>query len=176
MENEEDIYGAINEGAVALEQPLYEEPENQEDIEFENEYNVYERVENRYLQPNIAELGTDVEADLRDPIQRFTSFTRTVAQDMVAQGFITLRRADIYYIIEQIQYVPYVKYKNPTAFVLGFWVVKRDGTIDKSKVNKLIEINPNTEQNILARLNYPVRPADVIRYANFWILSDLYAT
>lgn len=138
-----------------------------DEVRFENEYNVYERV-GGYLQTDVlGELGTtDADVDLRDPIQRFTQFTKTVAQEMITQGIINLKKSDVRYILDQIPDIPNPKYKNPTAFVLGFWVTRRDGTIDKERVKKLL---PH-----LASLTYPVKDFDVIRYANLWIDTKLY--
>ena len=148
-------YGAVG-GAVGGE-PTFDEPSGDqysEEVRFENEYNVYERV--GFLQNDI----------LGDPVQRFTQFTKTVAQEMISQGIINLKKPDVRYIIDQILDIPNPKYKNPTAFVLGFWVTRRNGTIDKDRVKKLI---PH-----LASLTYPVKDFDVIRYANLWIDTKLY--
>lgn len=136
-----------------------------EEVRFENEYNVYERVG---LQTDVlGELGTtEADVDLRDPVQRFTQFTKTVAQEMITQGIINLKKPDVRYIIDQIPDIPNPKYKNPTAFVLGFWVTRRDGTIDKERVKKLLPHLPS--------LTYPVKDFDVIRYANLWIDTTLY--
>lgn len=139
-----------------------EPPFDNEEVRFENEYNVYERIGGVDL---LGELGTG-EADLRDPLQRLTQFTKTVAQEMITQGIIFLKKPDVQYIINQIPDVPNPKYKNPTALVLGFWVTKRDGTIDKDRVKKLIPDLPS--------LTYPVKDYDVIRYANLWIETKLY--
>jgi hypothetical protein len=140
------------------------EHEYSDEVRFENEYNVYDRVGGTF-----GELGTiNTDIDMRDPIQRFTQFTRTVAKDMITQKIIDLKIPDINYIIEQIQYFKNIKYKNPTAFILGFWVTKNDGTIDKNRVKKLIPKLPS--------LTYPIREFDVIRYANLWISTNLYYT
>ena len=134
------------------------------EVRFENEYNVYERVGGFDI---LGELGTgNADVDLHDPVQRFTQFTKTVAQEMITQGIITLKKPDVRYIIDQIPDILNSQYKNPTAFVLGFWVTRRDGTIDKDRVKKLL---PN-----LASLTYPVKDYDVIRYANLWINTHLY--
>jgi hypothetical protein len=134
-----------------------------DEVKFENEYNVYERVGVDIL----GELGTgNADVDLQDPVQRFTQFTKTVALEMITQGIITLKKPDVRYIIDQIPDILNSKYKNPTAFVLGFWVTRRDGTIDKDRLSKLL---PN-----LASLTYPVKDYDVIRYANMWINTRLY--
>lgn len=178
--DDDDIYGydpfgsseEYGYGAVGGE-PTFDGPSDaysgqySEEVRFENEYNVYERV-GGYLQTDVlGELGTtEADVDLRDPVQRFTQFTKTVAQEMVTQGIINLKRPDIRYILDQIPDIPNPKYKNPTAFVLGFWVTRRNGTIDKERVKKLL---PH-----LASLTYPVKDFDVIRYANLWIDTKLY--
>ena len=147
----------------------YDHSDAYEEGRFELEYNVYDRV-GGYDQTNVlGELGTtEGDVDLRDPVQRFTQFTKTVSQEMITQGVIGLKKPDVRYIIDQIQYIPNAKYKNPTAFVLGFWVIKRDGTIDKERVRKLI---PSLES-----LTYPVKDYDIIRYANLWLKTGLYYT
>jgi hypothetical protein len=164
-------YGAVGGGTPTFDRPneaygsetyKYSEEEGR----FENEYNVYERV-GGFAQTDLGELGTgNADVDLRDPVQRFTQFTKTVAQEMITQGIIALKKPDIRYIIDQIPDILNPKYKNPTAFVLGLWVTNRDGTIDKDRVKKLI---PQ-----LTSLTYPVKDFDVIRYANMWIDTKLY--
>lgn len=159
-----DAYGPF--GSAARPSDAYS-GQYSEEVRFENEYNVYERV-GGFLQTDVlGELGTtEADVDLRDPIQRFTQFTKTVAQEMVSQGIVNLKRSDIRYILDQIPDIPNPKYKNPTAFVLGFWVTRRDGTIDKERVKKLL---PH-----LSSLTYPVKDFVVIRYANLWIDTKLY--
>lgn len=168
-EYSEEVYGAVGGGSKPTSDPYGGIDAYSEEVRFENEYNVHERV-GGYLQTNIlGELGTtETEVDLRDPIQRFTQFTKTVAQEMVDQGVIGLKRPDIRYIIDQIQYIPNVKYKNPTAFVLGFWATTRDGTINRERLKRL---TPS-----LKTLKYPVQDYDVLRYANLWIDTRLYNT
>ena len=158
-QSSEEVYGAVG-GEPTFDGPS--ETYSSEEVRFENEYNVYERVGGF-----LGELGTgEADVDLRDPVQRFTQFTKTVAQEMISQGIITLKKPDVRYIIDQIPDIPNPKYKNPTAFVLGFWVTRRDGTIDKDRIKKLL---PH-----LASLTYPVKNFDVIRYANLWIGTKLY--
>ena len=151
----EDFFSSTHQGVVENEQ-----------IEFGEEYNVYERVGGQFQENILGELGTmDVNIDLRDPVQRFTQFTKTVAIDMIRQEIINLKRADIFHIIKQIPDIPNPKYKNPTAFVLGFWVTKKDGTINKERFKRLL--------SSLSALTYPIKDYDVIRYANLWIHSGL---
>jgi hypothetical protein len=165
----DDIYGSSEDiyGAEALHSNSYSGLENSSDeIRFENEYNVYERV-GGYRGDILDELGTTEEnVDIRDPLQRFINFTKIMANTMNTQGIIHLRRHEINYIVDQIQYIKEPQYKNPTAFVLGFWVTNRDGTINKDKVNNIA--------GSLSLLPYPIRNYDIIRYANLWIDTQLY--
>lgn len=151
-EYNEDMYGDTSVGTPP-----------QEEIRFENEYNVYERVGGYQL----GELGTSDAVVGRDPIQQFTNFVQIVAKEMVSQGVIGLKRPDIHYILTQIPYIPNVKYKNPTGVVLGFWVI-RNGAIDNERINNLL--------SSLESLTYPIRNYDVIRYANLWLQTGLYYT
>ena len=130
-----------------------------DDNRFENEYNIFDRV--AYFNGN-----TFADADLRDPRQRFTQSTKIVANEMINNNVINLKKQDVHYILKQIQYIPNVKYNNPTTFVLGLWVTKSDGTINKEYVKKIIPQLPS--------LTYPVKNCDVIRYANLWIATGLY--
>ena len=84
-----------------------------EEPQFELEYNVYDRV-GGYNQANVlGELGTtEGDVDLRDPVQRFTQFTKTVAEEMMQQGIIGLKRPDIRYIINQIKYFFWFKFSS----------------------------------------------------------------
>lgn len=162
-----DSDDSANEGSYKSDNDADGPYEYSDEIRFENEYNIHERV-GGYLQHNVlGELGTtEGDVDLRDPVQRFTQFTKTVANEMINQGVIGLKRADVYYIIDQIKFIPHTKYKNPTAFVLGFWVTTRDGGIDRDKLKAL---SPR-----LSTLSYPVRDYDVIRYSRLWSRLNLY--
>jgi hypothetical protein len=67
------------------------------------------------------------------------------------------------FMLAQAEVVAAPEFKNPTGFVLGYWVSKT-GEIDRKA---LADLKPN-----LPGLEYPVRLYDVIRYARLWLLGS----
>ena len=70
---------------------------------------------------------------------------------------------------EMLSRIPTVKYLNPIAYALGYWVTRGGVKID-DKNWKII----NTVKDGVQRINIDLKdsnvyPADVIRYARFWI-------
>jgi hypothetical protein len=159
---DDEVYGAFGEmhdGGGLSEDDDYDY--NNENC-FENEQNVFDRVGGCYQMNALGELGTtEADVDIKDPTQRFIQFTQTVALEMSGQGVINIKRHEIQHILNHIENIENVKFKNPTAFVLGYWVTMRNGCIDEDRLKKLI---PS-----LTSLKYPVRSYDVIRYCNLWM-------
>lgn len=116
----------------------------------------------------MAELGVRSDRELQDPVQKFTSFVRCVARRMSSDKVINLTTEDLKFILDQIGKIPSPEYKNPTGFVIGYWLVSCEtsyNAINKKRYNK---IKPN-----LKNIEYPLEEKDIIRYARFWILHDL---
>lgn len=104
---------------------------------------------------------------LRDPAQRFTAFVKLVATNMADQNLIKLNRQEITFLVNQSKNVSSPGYKNPTGFVLGYWVIKNNVINEK----RLQNISSN-----LSSLDYPIRLYDVIRYARLWLEQNLTLT
>ncbi|ATE87068.1 hypothetical protein [Shrimp hemocyte iridescent virus] len=137
----------------------------EDEVRFESEFNIHGRVGATDMFGEI--ISSDPEnVNLRDPRTRFIQFTRIVFQAMMEKNGIRFKKSDINFIVKQIGFMPNVGYKNPTAFVLGYYVVNPDGTINKKKFNEIIPSLP--------RLDYPIQQHDVLRYARFWIQTKLY--
>jgi hypothetical protein len=71
-------------------------------------------------------------------------------------------------ILENIHNIPDIKYKNPLAYVLGFFVLDND-KINKKNV-KLIEntiLNQQVSEESSENFGDIVSPPDIIRYARF---------
>lgn len=116
----------------------------------------------------MAELGVRVDRELQDPVQKFTSFVHSVARTMSSDKVINLTTQDIQFIADRIGRIPTPEYKNPTGFVIGYWLVSSETSyneIDKKRYNM---IKPK-----LKNIKYPLEEKDIIRYARFWILHDL---
>lgn len=97
--------------------------------------------------------------EVKNDKQKFKIFVNIVANAMVEQRVLDLNKNEINFILSQTDEVSLPEYKNPTAFVLGYWVSKK-GQID---AKSLVRIKPE-----LTKLDYPIRLYDVIRYARLW--------
>jgi hypothetical protein len=130
--------------------------------EFQNEINYLDRVgfDDEFENDEIFERVTA----LRDSTQKFTAFVKYIAVSLNNGNFLKLEKSEISYIISQIKNIPSPGYKNPTGFVLGYWV-SQNGKIDEKRLKKVF-------QN-LSNLDYPVKTHDVIRYARLWLTQKL---
>ena len=133
-----------------------------DDYSFEAEYDVLQR--GGFLERDVlGELfGTERKRvrDIRDITQRFYVQVDAVARVLIEQKIISITRRDIPKMLDYIGRVPYIKYKNPTAFVLGYDVTL-SGYIDMRKLDKL--------KSKLKDITTPVRLEDIIRYSNLWL-------
>lgn len=131
--------------------------------EYVQEYNVYERVG---LEGDmLGEMGRGKEDPaFRDPTQRFYIFVDAISRQLKQQGIIVIAEGDIRHMLSKIETLQLPKYKNPTGYVLGYYVGNR-GTINKKKFDSI--------KGRLNELEYPLQQADVIRYANLWITQLL---
>lgn len=128
--------------------------DNDED-EFGLEHNVLERVAPE------DELGvSDIEYHI-DPYQRFSTFIKAIALSLDQHNFISINHRQIQEMIFKAQLLSFPEYKNPTAYVIGYYILGNDKTISKERLNRVI---PYFE-----KFEYPIRPTDAVRYANLWI-------
>jgi hypothetical protein len=70
---------------------------------------------------------------------------------------LDLNDRDLVILLELIPKIPYLMYKNPTAYVLGYYTLKNN-VINKDKVNKVFKVLNKFES---------ITEPDVIRYARF---------
>jgi hypothetical protein len=128
----------------------YDDPETQ----FQNEFNYLDRV-GGCLEQDLFNKKNDY-----DPVQRFINTVYASAIDLSENNVISVK-TEIPSIIAAISTFKNIQYKNPTAFVLGFWVTKNEQRIDPQLFRNL--------RKHLEKLSYPVRDYDVIRYGNLWL-------
>lgn len=133
-----------------------------DDFNFEEEYGAFQR--RGYLERDVlAEVGVDVErklTTLRDPNHRFYFYVNSVAKYAASNDVAGLVYTDVQNILKYIAVVPNARYKNPTAFVLGYGLTKL-GDINKRDLNSLAKQ--------LKQLELNVRVEDIIRYSTMWI-------
>jgi hypothetical protein len=130
---------------------------DENEIRYEVEYNVKDRL------GGVIEDELIKTRDMKDPVQRFVAFVQVVTRLMNEQNIITISRKDLNFLVEKALEVPAARFKNPTAFVLGYWLT-RDSDYTELNRSKFLKIVPN-----LKDLDYPIRPYDAIRYANLWM-------
>lgn len=103
-----------------------------------------------------AEIFNETYRDIKDKTQRFKTFVAFVATEMKDTNTIDLKMADINFLTNTALKIPTPGYKNPTAYILGYVLLKKGYT--KTVFEK--DIVP-----ILGQLTYSINPHDVIRYA-----------
>lgn len=103
-----------------------------------------------------AEIFNEDIKDLRDKIQRFKTFVSFVATEIQEDQLLDLNASDINFLVNAVSKIPTPGYKNPTAYIVGYMLIKKG--YSRCALEK--DIIP-----ILSRLTYTVTPHDVVRYA-----------
>ena len=132
----------------------------EDEIRFEAEYNARDRL------GGVMEDELIKTRDMKDPVQRFAAFVQVVTRSMNAQNIVSISRKDLNFVVEKALKVPAARFKNPTAFVLGYWLT-RDSDYTELNNEKFKKLVPN-----LKDLDYPVRSYDAVRYANLWMNTE----
>jgi len=85
-----------------------------------------------------------------------------IARKLTTERYINLSEANINSILERIMIVPFMKYKNPLGFILGFVASKEGTKITKESFDNVVKILPKIEEE-------GVTKEDVLRYARLWV-------
>tara|TARA_Y100000389_G_C17406444_1_gene488347 strand:+ start:202 stop:696 length:495 start_codon:yes stop_codon:yes gene_type:complete len=131
---------------------------------FGNEINAFERVG----APELIglTLSTFVEGKLGKINDKLNILSRTDNEAFsfkvaaIAKNF-NINYNEINSILTEIYKIKNIKYKNPTAFVVGYLVTRGGKKINKNEITKLIKNKNLIESNI--------KGPDILRYARFWI-------
>lgn len=93
---------------------------------------------------------------------RFKINVNAISRNLSDEGLVELTETDINEMLERTVLVPNLKYKNPTAYILGFIVTNGGVDIDKKKFDRV-------KRKVLPKIpDSGVEPEDVIRYSRFW--------
>ena len=103
-----------------------------------------------------AEIFNEEPKDFKDKVQRFKTFVSFVATEIKDAQLLDLKVSDIGFLVNTVSKIPTPGYKNPTAYILGYVLIKKGYT--KHTLEKYII-------PILNQLSYTVNPHDVVRYA-----------
>jgi len=153
-DNESGAYGYVNDDVN--DSYVYDDPETQ----FQNEYNYQARV-GGYLENNELVGLRKKDGTFMDASQRFVALVAAVAIEMSDTNLINIK-GDVSTILALIPRFKNIQYKNPTAFVLGFWVTR----------NTKQYIDTHAFEHVkhqLDNLSHLTRDYDIIRYARLWI-------
>ena len=137
------------------------------DDEFLDEYKAVERAG---YTSKLNELVNDINnpsAEERFLVNIF-GVGNSIIQNKQLNYTLKLTYDDLNIILDKTQYLINKKFRNPTAFILGYLCVKRGeigkiGKIDKETFDKI------TDEKILSEFkDAGIQPPDVLRYARFW--------
>lgn len=137
-----------------------------EDYEFQPEYNIFQRgsiVDEDEIDIYFGGVKHQKGDVIKDPNQRFYVYVDAIARKLIDLEIIRISPKDIQNILHGAQNVPEIKYKNPTAFIIGYVLTKdqQSGTINAKEFRKLI---PQ-----LKTFDHPLKDTDMLRYAFLWL-------
>ena len=141
--------------------------EFQEEIqELRPEFNVYNRVGASTTRTNII-IGDNGRIDrlLTNPLDIFQSYVESISRDLISEGIREISERDINTMLEISNKLMYPKYKNPSAYVLGYIASNGGREITKTNFNYV-------KNKILAKQlleDKSVLEPDVLRYARLWL-------
>ena len=126
----------------------------EEDDDFMFEHDILDRVGLE------AHMSSDIPTNPKDSRDKFTINVRGVANWIINQGYNVIDQRDIQQMTFKAQLVKHPEYKNPTAFVVGYAILKNN-VINKGILNKLT--------GHFHDFVHPIQATDAIRYANLWL-------
>jgi hypothetical protein len=138
----------------------YEEYEdyNNEENEARPEFGAHERV-------GVGMVGLlPLDSELpKDPTERFITYVNAISLSIKETNPETSLGDEDIRTMLTVEDIKNIEHKNPTAYVLGY-IASNGGTEIKKKNASFVfeKILPNVQ-------DISVKPADVIRYARYWI-------
>lgn len=148
----------------------YVDPENEEEQVFEDSFLDIERSSRADdcgglplpITGNLSELNKRINKLTQDPEDRFKRYVGAISHSITEKGLYNINIDDRNTMCRVASGLNNIKYLNATAYILGFLSTDGGKAIDDNKIKKIFKI--------LNRLSdESVKPADVIRYARFWI-------
>lgn len=120
---------------------------NDDDVEYQHEVNIWERVA-----PETYSF-TD---------NKFFVFVDAIFRQLANEKIIDTDTSEIQSILVKLSRIKYPQFKNPTGIVLGYYVL--DKTKTEISTQKL-----KTLSNKLNKIEVAIKLQDVLRYANLWM-------
>lgn len=113
---------------------------------------------------NLGELQKKATKELATPEERFQLYVDAISRKLNGDGVYDIGQADIDAMLDMIPNVQNVRYKNPTAYILGY-LASRGGSNMDSKTVKNVLRNIDSHQIVENGVTAP----DVIRYGRYWM-------
>lgn len=141
--------------------------------DFQSEINVYERVgmpgaTAEFLGVSfgggaLSDLQRKINKMFQDPSERFAVYVDAIYRNLSDKKGVKLNDDDIFRMLTKIKTIKNIQHKNPTAYILGY--IASDGGRNITK-----ESMKNVITNIIPSVrDWDIKPADVLRYARFWM-------
>src|SRR3989344_4093162 len=83
---------------------------------------------------------------ITSPEERFLEAVNAIVRTMISDGKLNLSEGDISVLLETAQNSMNIRYKNPTAYILGYVATNGGVTMDKKSVMKAISISKKLPQ------------------------------
>jgi hypothetical protein len=135
------------------------------DTEYRSEKNVFERIG---MGGELIGMFSDENIKIKDPLELFRRKVRAISLQINENFPGILSTQDINKILLKAENIPYIEFKSPTSYVLGY-IASNGGTkiteksVDYVFKNLIPLVNDSTKESDF------VKEPDVIRYARFWL-------
>jgi hypothetical protein len=97
----------------------------------------------------------------QDPLDRFRLKVNAISYNLKDYN-VPISKNDISVMLEKAGNLDKVKYKNPSAYVLGYIASSGGRNITRDSVNKTSKYIPHLQEG-------SVLPPDIVRYARLWV-------
>ena len=138
-----------------------------------DEYDEEQQYEHDYGTLSRTSLSTSISSrkfagikDIPNLIDQFKLRVQATAEEFASvRG--CLSASDVHSIIEHIDDLPYIQYKNPKGYVLGYIGSNAGKAVNKKSIQKAIQCRDNLPQNVFNE--DLVVNEDIIKYAYYWL-------
>jgi len=101
--------------------------------------------------------------ELATPEERFQVYIDAISRKLNGDGVVNISQDDINAMLDAVPSVTGIKYKNPTAFILGYLASRGGMNMNRDRVIKIIkDVVPYVKDG-------GVEGPDVVRYARYWM-------
>lgn len=98
----------------------------------------------------------------QNPMENFISQVDAISRHLMSQDNSVISETDIQKLLDTVSSIENIKYKNPTAYVLGYIASNKGRNITKKSASAAFyQIDSVRDESI--------REQDVIRYARYWL-------